>query len=293
MSDVGRRSSVVGSRYSPPMPQLLALASAALFGVADFIGGFAARRLTAWTVATWTQIFGIPVLIVGVLVVSSPDVMRSDIMWGALAGVIGLAGLALLYATLAAGKMSIVAPIIGAGAAVVPVIYAVAVGEQITAIQWAGIALALFAVVLLARVPGAGRLDRKLFLQALLTAMSFGVFFVIMGQTGQDSGVWPLVAARSVSIPIGVAVLLVSSVKPKTPRGSWLLVATSGVIDMAANIAILMAVQRGPIGINAVLGSLYPVFTVAAAVIVLRERPSRMQTAGIALAVLAIVALAV
>jgi drug/metabolite transporter (DMT)-like permease len=54
-----------------------------------------------------------------------------------------------------------------------------------------------------------------------------------------------------------------------------------------------MAVQRGPIGINAVLGSLYPVFTVAAAVIVLRERPSRMQTAGIALAVLAIVALAV
>lgn len=275
------------------MPQLFALASAALFGVADFIGGLATRRLAAWTVATWTQIFGIPVLIIGVFVVASPDVTQNDIIWGALAGVIGLAGLALLYATLAAGKMSIVAPIIGAGAAVVPVLYAVVVGEEITGVQWGGIALALFAVVLLAREPGAGKLDRKLFLQAMLTAVSFGVFFIIMGQTGEGSGVWPLVAARGVSIPIGVAVLVVSAVQPKTPRGSWRLVATSGAIDMAANIAILLAVQRGPIGINAVLGSLYPVFTVAAAVIVLRERPSRLQTAGILLAVLAIVALAV
>jgi drug/metabolite transporter (DMT)-like permease len=62
---------------------------------------------------------------------------------------------------------------------------------------------------------------------------------------------------------------------------------------MGANIAILLAVQRGPIGVNAVLGSLYPVFTVAAAVIFLRERPTTMQTAGIGLAVLAIIALAV
>ena len=142
-------------------------------------------------------------------------------------------------------------------------------------------------------LPGAGKLDRKLFLQALLTALSFGVFFIIMGQTGEGSGLWPLVAARSVSVPIGIAVLLLTAVKPKTPRGSWLLVATSGAIDMAANIAILLAVQRGPIGVNAVLGSLYPVFTVAAAVIFLRERPTTMQTAGIGLAVLAIIALAV
>jgi drug/metabolite transporter (DMT)-like permease len=275
------------------MPQLLALASAALFGVADFIGGFAARRLTAWTVATWTQIFGIPVLFIGVLIVASPDVTRNDVLWGALAGVIGLAGLALLYATLAAGKMSVVAPIIGAGAAVVPVVYAVIAGESITGIQWAGIVLALGAVILLAREPGAGRLDRKLFLQALLTALSFGVFFIIMGQTSEGSGLWPLVAARSVSVPIGIAVLVVTAVTPKTPRGSWLLVATSGAIDMAANIAILLAVQRGPIGVNAVLGSLYPVFTVAAAVMFLRERPTTTQTAGIGLAVLAIVALAV
>lgn len=275
------------------MPQILALASAALFGVADFIGGFAARRVQAWTVATWTQIFGIPALVIGALTISAPHVERADLVWGAAAGIVGLVGLALLYATLAAGKMSVVAPIIGAGAAIVPVAYAVIVGESITALQWGGIGLALVAVVLLAREPGSGSLDTKLFLHAMLTALSFGVFFIMMGQTGEESGVWPLVTARSVSIPIGIAVLLLSSVSPKIPRRAWGLVAASGTIDMLGNIAILLAVQRGPIGINAVLGSLYPVFTVAAAVIVLRERPSTLQISGILLAVLAIVALAV
>lgn len=275
------------------MPQLLAIASAALFGVADFIGGFATRRVTAWTVATWTQIFGIPVLVVGAIVVAAPAVKQSDLVWGALAGLIGLGGLALLYATLAAGKMSIVAPIIGTGAAVVPVIYAVVVGEAITAVQWAGIALALVAVLLLAREPGAhDPLDRRLFLQAILTALCFGVFFVMMGQTGEDSGVWPLVAARSVSVPIGIAVLTLLSIVPKVPKGSWGLVAASGALDMGGNIAILLAVQRGPVGVNAVLGSLYPVFTVAAAVVVLRERPTMVQMSGIVLAVIAIAALA-
>lgn len=275
------------------MPQVLALTSAALFGVADFIGGFATRKLTAWTVAAWTQIFGIPVLILGLLIVDAPDVTGADIIYGAMAGIIGFIGLALLYATLAAGKMSVVAPIIGAGAAVVPVAYAVMVGEPINLLQWGGIALAVVAVVLLSQEPGAGRISRKLFIQAILTALSFGVFFIVMGQTGEGSGVWPLVAARGVSIPIGITILLFSAVAPKTPRGAWGLVATSGLIDMGANIAILLAVQRGPIGINAVLGSLYPVFTVAAAVIFLRERPSPNQIAGIAIAVLAIIALAV
>ena len=274
------------------MPQIFALSSAVLFGVADFLGGVATRRLAAWTVATWTQIFGIPVLLLGVLIVDAPAVARSDILWGASAGVIGLTGLALLYATLAAGKMSVVAPIIGAGAAVVPVAFAVVVGESINALQWGGIALALIAVILLAREPGVDRLTPKLFTQAMAAAGAFGAFFILMGQTSEASGVWPLVAARSVSIPVGIAAVLATGVRPRIPKGAWTLVALSGVIDMAANIAILLAVQRGPIGINAVLGSLYPVFTVAAAILFLRERPTVTQVIGIATAVMAIIALA-
>ncbi len=273
---------------------MFALASAILFGTADFIGGFATRRLQAWTVALWTQLFGLPVLGLGVVVVSAPEVTRNDLMWGASAGIVGIAGLAVLYAALAAGQMSVVAPIIGAVAAVIPVTFAVAVGESINAVQWGGIALAVGAVVLLGRDPDAGPLNRKLLLQAIAAATAFGVFFVLMGQTSVDSGVWPLIAARSISVPFGIGVvLLAATVNPKAPHGTWRLVALSGAIDMMANIAILLAVQRGPIGINAVLGSLYPVFTVAAAIVVLRERPSQSQAIGIVLAVGAIAALAI
>jgi drug/metabolite transporter (DMT)-like permease len=273
---------------------MFALASAVLFGTADFIGGFATRRLPAWTVALWTQLFGLPVLVVGALVVNAPEVTGNDLRWGASAGIVGIAGLAILYATLAAGQMSVVAPIIGSVAAVIPVGFAVVVGETINAVQWGGIALAVGAVMLLGRDPDAGPLNRKLLLQAIAAATAFGVFFVLMGQTSADSGVWPLIAARTISVPFGIGVvLLAATVNPRTPRRTWGLVALSGAVDMAANIAILLAVQRGPIGINAVLGSLYPVFTVAAAIVVLRERPSRNQSFGIVLAVVAIAALAI
>jgi drug/metabolite transporter (DMT)-like permease len=274
------------------MPQLLALVSAVFFGAADFLGGVATRRLAAWPVATWTQIAGLPILVLGLVVIDAPAITQADVVWGAAAGVVGFAGLAMLYASLAAGVMSVVAPIIGAGAAFVPVVFAVVTGESITAIQWVGIVLALAAVTLLAREPHGARLETRLVLQALGTALAFGVFFIMMGQTGEASGVWPLAAARIVSIPIGVGVVVFGASGPRVPTGSWVLVGSSGVVDMAANVSILLAVQRGPIGVNAVLSSLYPVFTVAAAIVFLRERPSATQGAGIGVAVAAILALA-
>ena len=65
-----------------------------------------------------------------------------------------------------------------------------------------------------------------------------------------------------------------------------------GITDIAASSAIVLAVQRGPLGINAVISSLYPAFTVLAALIVLKERPSVTQTFGIGLAIVAVLLLA-
>ncbi|MCB1247572.1 MAG: EamA family transporter, partial [Acidimicrobiia bacterium] len=124
-------------------------------------------------------------------------------------------------------------------------------------------------------------------------ATAFAVFFIAMGQTSEGSALWPLAAARAVSIPVAFLVIFTQRSFATTPKGAWLLVAVSGMIDMAANIAILLAVQRGPLGINAVLGSLYPVFTVGAAVVFLQERPTTRQVVGIAGALVAIAFLAI
>ncbi|MEZ5175220.1 MAG: DMT family transporter [Acidimicrobiia bacterium] len=275
------------------MTQLLAIASAAMFGVADFAGGLATRRLSAWTVTAWSQLAGTPILVLGLAVVAAPNPTRGDLVWGATGGIFGLIGLAIMYATLAAGTMSIVAPIIGAGAAMLPVAWAVATGESIVGVQWIGIIAAGCAVAILASEPGAGRLDRRLFLQALAAAFGFAVFFIALGQTHEDSGLWPLAAARAVTIPVAFGVLIVTRRHRLVPHGTWRLIVVTGAFDMAANVAIVLAVQRGPLGINAVLGSLYPLFTVAAAITILRERPSSRQVAGIVLALGAILLLAI
>lgn len=274
------------------MTQLFAIASAALFGVADFTGGLATRRLNPWLVATWSQVLGVPILLLGLAVVEASDVSVSDLAWGAVGGLFGIVGLALMYSALAAGVMSVIAPVIAAGAAGIPVLWAVATGETIGPLQWVGIAAAAVAVIVLSAQKGQGRITGRLLAQAIVAATGFAIFFIALGQTDEASGLWPLVAARAVTIPIAFAMMVLLSKQQHTPRGSWGLVVTTGMFDMAANVAIVLAVQRGPLGVNAVLGSLYPVFTIIAAVTVLKEKPTAVQKAAMVLALVAILLLA-
>ena len=53
---------------------------------------------------------------------------------------------------------------------------------------------------------------------------------------------------------------------------------------MLANALILVALRRGPLAVASVFGSLYPVSTVVLAWLLLRERVSRAQMAGVGLA---------
>jgi drug/metabolite transporter (DMT)-like permease len=271
--------------------QLLALAAAALFGVADFAGGLASRSLSVWRVSAWSQLLGVPLLVIGLLVVQATEVTTQDLALGAAAGGIGLIGLVLLYSALATGTMSIVAPTVGALAAAISVGWDVATGGTIATIHWIGIVMSIGAVFLLAFQRGGAPVERVPILKAVGAGVSFAVFFIAMSHTNEASALWPLVAARSVSIPLAfLFALKTREVSLPTKPVLWLVVFT-GMADMAANLAIMIAVQRGPLGVNAVLSSLYPAFTVMAAYLVLKERPTLQQRVGIAIAVVAVLLL--
>lgn len=235
---------------------------------------------------------GTPILILGLVLIPSPDVSMADLGWGAVGGVFGLLGVAVMYMALAAGTMSVIAPIIGVGAAVIPVIWAVFTGESINAVQWTGIVVAAVAVVLIASHRDVETLSSKLALQAFAAALAFAIFFIALGQTDEAAGLWPLVAARAMTLPLAFGIIVATRSPISPTRALIPLLGVIATFDMTANIAIVLAVQRGPLGINAVLGSLYPAFTVIAAVIVLKERPSGRQVVGIALAIVAVLALA-
>lgn len=235
---------------------------------------------------------GIPVLLIAIAISGTSVASAPDLALGALAGVFGLMGIVLMYSALATGEMSIVAPIIGTLAAAIPVGWDVATGGSIEPIHWLGFLIAVAAVLLLAVQPGLGKAHLAPILKAVGAAVLFASFFIAMSQTDQVSGLWPLAAARAVSLPMVFLIALGVGVAGLPDHNILRLVIFIGFADIAANLAIVTAVQTGPLGVSAVLSSLYPAVTVLAALLILKEKPSMPQRFGILLAVVAALILA-
>ena len=81
----------------------LALASAAFYGAADFLGGIASRRAQTVVVTLVSQAAGLILLALLIPVLPSASPVPSDYLWGVASGFAGSAGVALLYRALAVG----------------------------------------------------------------------------------------------------------------------------------------------------------------------------------------------
>ena len=276
------------------MAVLLALASAVVYGAADFCGGLAARRATAFAVVALSQLVGLAAL-APLLPWLGGDPAGTDLAWGAAAGLAGATGLVLFYRALAAGVMSVVAPVTAVSAAALPVLGGLLLGERIGPWAVAGIALALVAVVLVAAEDGLGSLRTARpvdLLPALASGVAFGLFFVLLDRTREAAELSPLVAARAVSVLAVVLVARLAARPLSVPRGALPVVVLAGVGDMTANALFLLAAQQGQLAITGILASLYPVSTVVLAQVVLRERLVATQAAGLAAAGAAVVLIA-
>ncbi len=274
------------------MAVVLALASAVVYGASDFLGGLASRRTSVLGVVAMSQLVGLAALVALLPWLGGP-VDGADLAWGAAAGLAGAAGLIVFFRTLAGGVMSVVAPVTALTAAAIPVLVGLLGGDTIGTWAAVGIVLALFAVVLVSAESGlaALRAARPAALApALLAGTMFGLFFVLLDRTSADAGLTPLVAARTASVGLVVAIALVGRQSLRVTRAALPLVAVSGVGDMSANALFLLATQAdGQLAITGVLASLYPVSTVVLAQVVLRERLVGAQVAGLMAAAAAVV----
>ncbi len=274
------------------MAAILALSGALCWGVGDFFGGLASRRLAVVTVLVVSQALGL----VGVMlwVLGSGDEFPGlvELLPAAAAGVAGLFGLGSLYRGLSIGAMGIVAPI-SAASPVVPLAVDGAQGKVPSPPQWLGITLVLAGIALLSWEPsgGGGRFATGAGL-AVLAALGFGLFIVGLDAGADESAAWAVVAARSTSVSVGVAAALVLSASLLPSRPLLPMLVAVGVFDTAANVFVAAATSQGAAGIVAVLSALYPVVTVVLAWLVLGERLSRAKRGGgaVALAGAALVA---
>lgn len=273
---------------------ILALGSALSFGVADFLGGLAARRAHPLVITLLAQAAG------GALVVALAPLVGGEITTRAfvVGGLVGLAGALALVAyfhALATGPMGVTAPVAAIAGAVVPVSVGLALGERPGTAAVAGMALGIVAAVLVSLPVGdvaLTRTVRRAAVWALVGGVGFGLFFVGLDQTPEGSGLWPLVGARLVSVPL-LAVLVIAG--PGLPAADvpWRTGIVSGALDMVANTLFLLAARIGLLSVTSVLASLYPAVVALLAAVLLRERLSPPQRAGVAVGLTAVALLAV
>lgn len=280
------------------MTSLFALLAAVIYGAADFLGGTVAKRATTLAAVVATQGAGLVLLLLFTPLMLDAVVTANDVLFGALAGLTGSVGVALLYRGLAMGPMSVVAPITAVCAVVIPLIAGLLFGERLTPLAALGVATAIAAVVLLGQDTAPAPADEpprsaahvaQAVRIALASGVAIGGFFVCLGQTASPAGLWPLAISRTVSVTVFVAVALVTRQTWRVPAAAVPPAMACGAMDMIANGLYLAAVREGQLSLVATLASLYPASTVLLARLVLGERLGRWQQVGVVAAVAAIV----
>jgi len=218
---------------------VLGLAGALVYGAADFLGGLAARRISALRVTAIGALSGVVLLALGTLVVPGRWSFEA-VLWGGLSGVTGAAAIALLYACLAIGPMSILSPLTAVTSAIVPLTWGLLTGSELGFIAYPAFAIALVAVVLVGLVPeqGAVRPTLRGLLMALGSGTLIGAFYILIDLTPRDSGLVPLVVNRTVNGGIMIVVIV----------GLALFAAQRHVRAVDARTAVLDGTHGVPLG---------------------------------------------
>lgn len=279
---------------------LLAFAAAVAYGATDFVGGAASRRFTSWQVVLTGQASGALIMFVTSLAFPGTPVV-TDFAWSLLAAVGSAMGGIFLFRGLARGRMGLVAPISAVGAAALPVLVGVALGERPGWLVWIGVLAAFPGIWLVSRdgtshevgpghAPSAA--TRGALVDGILAGAGFGILFVALAQFSENAGPLPLASNQLIAgaLTLTVAVSLKQPWRPRRGVVTW--GAATGALGSAGTLSFTVATGMTGLGISAVIASLYPAITVLLAATLLGERVGTGQRAGIGVCTVAMAALA-
>jgi drug/metabolite transporter (DMT)-like permease len=271
---------------------LLGLAAALLYGGSDFGGGLASRRFGPLRVTVVGSAAAAVLAWAVLILVGGPGPSFRAVAWGLAAGLAGGVGTLVLYRGMARGQMSVVGPLSAVGAAVVPVLAGVALGERPSLLAVGGVLVALPAIVLVA---ASGSVRGKLgggLVDGLVAGLAFGILFIGLAQAGRNAGLWPVASEQTGALLVPLAVAVKSRQPLRIPVRALGLPLLTGVSGMAATLTYFYATHFSMLAVAAVLVSLYPGITVLLARTILHERFTPAQRAGLGLAALAVAAIA-
>jgi drug/metabolite transporter (DMT)-like permease len=271
---------------------LLGGLSSAIYGVADFLGGEGAKRVTAPTVVLWAGVFSFPLIVALALIVGG-EAEPSDFLLGAAGGTAGAFGLVTLFAGLGRGHAAAVAPAAAVFSGLFPVALALVFGDTVSALTWVGVALAIPAIVLCSWVADRGEVALGGVWYGLAAGLGFGTYTVLIDRTGETSNLLPLISSRAATIVVVGLVAIIGvwrvsgwSALPKR------IVFSNGLLDVTGNVVLLLALRTGSLAPVAVAASFYPAVTVLMARLVNAEHLRGRQIVGLVLTLVALTAIA-
>jgi drug/metabolite transporter (DMT)-like permease len=282
---------------------LLAFLGSLIYGGSDFVGGLAASKMSSIKVTAINSVSGVVLLLLVSTVVEARWSVDA-LVFGGLAGLAGAVALALLYACLALGPMSILAPLMALVSAVVPIGVGFVRGERLNPIGYLGLLVGLVSIVLICFVPDAraARPSSRGILMAVGAGITVGLYLIFIDLSPSDSGLSPLIATFAVAglatggILLARTTVAAVSGQARRPapradgplwRGPVSQSILAGLTDATACILFLIALRLGELTVVSVLNALSPAGTILLAAIVLRERIALVQWIGLAFALAA------
>jgi drug/metabolite transporter (DMT)-like permease len=272
---------------------ILGLAAALGWGLADFLGALAGRRIGALATVIPGQVLSAAAM-TAILLASDSSLtsLRGSVGLLLLNGVAAAFAYVTHYRALELGPVAVVSPI-GAGYAVVGVALAIAVlGERPSALALLGAAGAIVGVALVStdlrklrdgiehHVPGLW--------WAVAAAVAFGVAGFLLGWISQRAGWIPglwgsRVAQVACYLPLGLLYRdRLRSVRAGRPLAIALL---AGCADLLGVVTYAAGSERGFVSIVIAASAVFPLIAVVLSIVVFGERIVANQVVGIALVI--------
>lgn len=272
---------------------LLSICAALGLGVSDYLAGLYSRHFSILSLLFVAQAAGLLVLIAAIPVFPGASPTAMDMAWGAIAGAAGAAGVLLLVKGFRVGLLSVVSPVSSLGAAGIPLVAGLLLGEEPTRPAAIGLLAGLVAIWLI----GNGAADSRATARGVGVGVWYGLaagvglalMLLALASADLDSGMWPLLSMQGVLVAVIATALILRSqpvvITPRALPG----VAAIGVTSILGMLFFLYAARAGLVSIAAVISAMSPAVTVLLARLFMREVLSWSQVVGLVIAAMALV----
>jgi uncharacterized membrane protein len=276
-----------------------AIVAMVCYGVSDFIykqaaaAGIRADHFLAAQAWLFCPLVILYALATGTLVLDAAA------LWGSLAGVFGFVGFYFFLRSLAAGAVSTNAAIFRMNFVVTAALAIALLGEPLTPVKIAGLALALLATWLLLGV-GVGfeaapkDARRRSLVEVGVATVAFGAsnFFHTVGLRHGAVPETLAVAQAALFMPLATAVVYVADRKLPPPSATFRYGLAAAIVLLGATIFLLRSVALGEASVLVPIAQMGFIVAALLGVFVLRERVTLRKVFGLAAALGALAVLA-